>query len=437
MIRYTMTKSREGLKIMKKWIALLLAVLCLFALAACAETGGETTPPTENPNKNYIGIVAEPLTWEKINAIPIANDGMTEDELRQICVDFMRLQITFPWTPNKNLMYMSNNDPKTINKGYAYGGMPYKGSTVSNLYNVMPYYDEETGIIDVATYGNDVAMHIGNQCSGSAYWAWSRVSNSITWGGTQTMLESNGCLRVGAYTYPDEITSWHNYENPSQGIRTADICADNGRQVMFESYALLKPADGISVYKGAAGHVRMVSNAAVVVRSDDGSIDPDQSYITYLDQTSGWSNGKQPDGSKIKIQGSVDTKFTFEQMYKEGYLPWRIPELAGKDDVEKAEASLSVTGDSITVAQLRSALLKSNYTISDVTCTVKDKSGAVLYTTTMPTMDLNVWEWPLSGHESLSELETYAKSEKNIIEISTRVGTGEKLVAYSGTLAKG
>ena len=421
---------------MKKWIALLLALSCLFCLVACAQTGGETTPPTEDPNKEFIGLVEQPLTWEKINAIPIANSNMTEDELRKICVDFMRLQITFPWTINKNLMYMSNNDPKTIRKGYAYGGMPYKGSTVSNLYNVMSYYDEATGIIDVATYGNDVAMHIGNQCSGSAYWAWSRVSNSISWGGTQNMLVRNGCVRVGGYTYPDTITSWHNYNDPSKGIRTADICKDNGEQVMYESYALLKVADGINIYRGTTGHIRMVSCNAVVIRNEDGSIDPNQSYITYLDQGSKWTTGKQPGGTKIQTQGGVDKKFTFAQMYAEGYLPWRLPEFAGADDIEKAEATLSVTGTSVTAAQLRNALLRANYPISDVTLTVKNASGETVNSVTIPTMDLNVRELPLNEVVNAAQLKDFAEKGEYTIEISTRVGTGEKLMAYSGTLTK-
>ena len=420
---------------MKRFIGILLAFSVLLALVGCNQAPQQNDPTQPTYDPAIVALVEQPLTWEQINAIPVADDSMTEEQLRQIIVDFMRLQITFPWTINKNLMYMSNNDPVSISKGYAYGGMPYKGSTVSNLYNVMLYYDEATGVIDVEKYGKDVALYIGNQCSGSSYWAWSRVSNSIKWGGTSEMLRENGCIPVGEYTYSHMISSWHNFADPSQGIHTADICKENGEQVMYESYALLKMADGISIYRVSAGHVRMIAQDAVVVRGEDGKIDPDQSYITYLDQGSSWTTGKQPGGTKIKTQGGVDKKMTFAQMYNDGYLPWRIPEFAGLDPVEKAAASISLSGDT-TVSRLLSAKLSANYPISDITFTVKDQSGNVVKTVTVPTLDLNIREHVLAAAVRNAQLEGFADG-KHTIEISIRISTGEKLPVYTGTLNAG
>ena len=45
---------------------------------------------------------ASNLSWDVINSIPIAKDSMTEDQLRQICLDYMRLQLTFTWKPSEN-----------------------------------------------------------------------------------------------------------------------------------------------------------------------------------------------------------------------------------------------------------------------------------------------------------------------------------------------
>ena len=50
--------------------------------------------PETKPTKPVKSNVAEPLTWEKLNAIPVANASMSTDELRKICTDFMRLQLS-------------------------------------------------------------------------------------------------------------------------------------------------------------------------------------------------------------------------------------------------------------------------------------------------------------------------------------------------------
>ena len=73
---------------MKRLLSLILALTLMLPLAAC---GGNTETPSETTVEKIKTDVAEPLSWDKINAIPIANDAMSEEELRQICLDFMRL----------------------------------------------------------------------------------------------------------------------------------------------------------------------------------------------------------------------------------------------------------------------------------------------------------------------------------------------------------
>ena len=54
-----------------------------------------------------------------------------------------------------------------------------------------------------------------------------------------------------------------------------DVVAENGEQTMYESYAMMKPADGVV----APGHVRMNSAHPAVVRKEDGSYDMDLAAI--------------------------------------------------------------------------------------------------------------------------------------------------------------
>lgn len=399
------------------------------ATTAPVQTQPATTP-TEPPADIVKTDVAEPLTWAKLNGIPIAKQGMTEEQLRKICTDFMRLQLTFPWTPSENLSYSVAGSPVKLNAGSVYGGLPYVSSNFGNLYNAMEYYDEKSGMLNVDAADGDILKIIGNQCSASAYWAWSRISNAISYGGTSDMLEKNGCLRVGSFTYSDSINDFH-----KEKIRTTSICDANGEQKMYEAYALLLPADGISMYTGSAGHVRMVSEKAHVVRNSDGTINPERSCITFLDQISTWTFSNQSNGKPIKIQGGVDVTLSFRSLYRSGYLPFRIPELTGKDPVEEAEVSCDFTGATVSLSKLTGYRVSANYPISDVTVTVKNSAGKEIYRYTKAINDLNIYQTTIGVAIKKSELSNYANGS-NTIEISCRVGTGEKLVAYTGKLTK-
>ena len=379
-------------------------------------------------------IVASPLTWDRINAIPVANSNMTEEQLRQICVDFMRLQLSFAWTPSTDFNYTTGESSKKLNVDQVYGGLPYISSTGGSLYNAMTLIDAN-GVMDMSQ--SELNMIIGNQCSGSAFWAWSRVSNSIQWGGTQGMLKANGCTPVGPYTYDYSIASWHNYEEPSNGYRTYDICDQNGRQTMYESYALLKMADGLNQYRTKAGHVRMVSSNPVVVRNSDGSINGDKSYLTYLDQVSNWKSGTQANGVNIKTQGGVDVKIYFSKLFEEGYLPWSIPELTKGNaqymQIEAATASLSKSGSSITASSLNSAKVNSNYSITYVTVTVKDTSGNVVFTQNAYTKGIRITSYSMSNAGFYSGLAGFS-GKGYTVEVAARVSAGQLLTAYSGIL---
>ena len=71
-------------------------------------------------------------------------------------------------------------------------------------------------------------------------------------------------------------------------MNTPSVCNANGKQIMYESYAQLKPADGLYTQYNEAknSHMRMVAAAPTVVLDEAGNIDGLQSFVTYLDQGS-------------------------------------------------------------------------------------------------------------------------------------------------------
>ena len=382
-------------------------------------------------------LVPTPLTWEMIDAIPIASDDMTEEELRQICVDYFRLQISFQWTPKEDLDYIITGYKKETHfpTGVKYAGLPYmcpnSGNIAGNLYITMDYYDSETGLMDNSVMEDQTfAERIGNNCSAGSFWGWARVVNSVYDHSCKSATETFGFIPVGDYNYNGTL-KW------SPVYTTIDACKQNGKQVMFESYALAKPADGLVVHRGDPGnaHMRMVSQTAVVERFPDGTIDGNKSYLVYLDQTSGKSD-TTIDGYDFKIQGGLDRKVSFSTLYTKGYLPFTFAELIGQDPVEPATVSLDTKNSEVaTVDELYRAKLNANYAISHLTLTVQDYKGAEVYRHTDYAREHNVRQMPLARLVKQDELALYMNGNYTVA-IACRVGTGQNLIAYSGTLSE-
>lgn len=423
---------------MKRTFRLTAFLLCLAALlsgVSCSQiekVGATNTATEEKANKPKSTSkknvsVPDPLTWEKINAIPVASPDMSIDELRQICVDYFRLQLSYQWTPSESFTYTitSNGNTVRVQSGTVYGGHLYVTSAVSNLYRMMNYYDEKTGIFTFPTKnGDNAASLIGNQCSHGSFWGWARVSNSISHTLTNTITPKSGIVPLGPYKSTDS-KALHN---------TAEICKENGKQVMYRSYAEFLPADGMVTHNGA-GHVRMVSEKAHVEYLEDGSIDGAKSYVRYLDQGSSFSY-KSQNGKSVMVQGGIDQKTTFEQMYHSGYLPFTLKEFAGLDPVEKGE--VTVTGGTIsetmTLKELAALEISANYTISDVTVTFTDHSGKVLYKNIAGTGELYCYELPLRKAIFTSAINSAAKNSNGTLSVSCRLGTGESFPLYHGPI---
>lgn len=407
----------------RKAVAIISLISILFCLVACSV-------PEEKPEETKDTLVANPLVKDRLNRIQIATADMSVQQLRQICVDFMRLQISFGWTPNTEFVYQNKTKTVTVPVGKVIGGMPYISLSGGSIYNFMHFYNEEDGTFDAAAAMSLTQPYmkvIANQCSGSTYWAWARVSNCVKYKFTSTILPANGCIPVGSYYIDPAITNF-----TLDGVRTQDICTENGRQVMFDSYAKLRMADGVFQHN-SSGHVQMVALDATVVYKADGSIDGEKSYVTLMDQDSSFKEKTQSNGKPISNQGGLDKKYTFENLYSKGYLPFTIPEFVGEDPIEKAEVSANLPKDGVSAQEITGLTVQANYPMSYVTIAVKNKKGEELYRNHIYTLALNVYEFAPINPEYLhiEELTAFGNG-LHTIEISVKVGTGETLTAYSG-----
>ncbi|MBO5867709.1 MAG: hypothetical protein J6Q54_02225 [Oscillospiraceae bacterium] len=357
---------------MKRIVCLLLAALLTFGLfgcnnAAAPETTGATEPVVRDPG------MPKKLYASDLAAIPIATDDMTKEELRQLCIKFFELQLTFQWKTDMEMeFFQTNNDKGKVKKlttDRIYGGPFYQSAGYGNIYRWLEYYDEETGVMPMSValaehggYGEvaevrDVElsedgrviyqkyrslMVFGNQCTSSSAWAWGRVINSARFYLTNGINVYNGYIPVGCYTYGYEhegktygpldikLFGEEGEDNPL-GYDTPDVIKDwnaaHGEDAMYKCYAQMKPGDCV-VNKG---HAMMVKSVNLFI-SNDGSINYALSTAVVNEQIEGWGLKDNIGGTALWQQGRVDKSVTFEGLQKAGYIPFTFYEFLDEND---------------------------------------------------------------------------------------------------------
>ena len=427
---------------MRKIICLLLAGLLL--LSGCSQ-GAQPNQDPGSTEDTKAGIVADTKTWyEEFTGLPIANENMTEQELRTLCVDAFRLNLTMPWTPNQEVKYtytlLSKSYDVFLPTGIAYSGLCYatgiENATYGNAWKMLPFWNPETGMLDTEAMGDNVLNIISSACSYGAMQGWNRVSNShgIKEMDSYSMYISN-IVPVGPYQYEPYTYNYNFKDRQASNM----IIAANGEETIYESYACALPADG--VFSSSSYHVMMISQSPVVVRRDDGTIDPEQSYVHVHEQKSTGTrtenlNYLQENGVTMRPLGSVDQKYTFQKLLEKGYIPFTLKEFIGEDPVEPGKAWLGTqnveleNGADLTAGVLFGYTLYANYNVCTVQVEVKSPNGKVLDSYT-PHMSTNpkLLRCPLTGGLDRERLNPYADG-RNTIHIYARLSTGEMVEAF-------
>lgn len=297
---------------------------------------------------------------------------------RELVVQKMRDMAALVWTPAEDITYQCQDNTWQLKKGELYLGMPYAHGSGSGM-SFMTFVTsrDENGICTVEGLegprlgGTGSVPHISNDCADMLFWAWGAVSNSISFKLTKHMTPLNGCIPVGDYTLG--VTSY-------RGATTA-IIEENGVEVMLESYAGLQKGDGmVRNSETNAGHAVMVTQVNTV-RREDGTIDPDASFVLILEQTSG--NVKKEEvvfdeklGRDIHVFCGVDRQWSYRYLLEKGYLPVTCQELIDPTPLE--EEIIEDSLQEFTKKEILSGTLKSNYRISHVVVTIFDESGKEL-----------------------------------------------------------
>lgn len=345
---------------MKKLLCLTLIAVLLFGLVACSEPApepdhtAENTEPTMAPAE---GIAPSPMQRKEY----IPTQDATPEELRAIAVEVMLDSLSIQWNTDRFIYYSKRvgltGKKYTYSPGLVFAGIPYTDGS-SGIVQWMEYYDNESGLFSYPGTGAELDSILGNSCAGNIISAWNAVCNSMPKCGTTFwMVQSNGCMPVGPYTYPAMIESLKDYT-------TDQICTDNGKEIMFQSYAEILPADGLVSTPDA--HAIMAREAAYVEYLKDGSIDGDKSYVVIMDQRAG-----KGDYFYVEMDGEVETlysgrtyaEYTFNELWELSYIPCCPAEFKGTDPYETPEVSFSGSTPA-TIEDLMKGNVTSNYPIA-------------------------------------------------------------------------
>jgi len=438
-------------RIMKRLI-LWVTLMCL-ALCSC---GGSVTDPAQTtatttttpsttlstaPHQDDVVYekADDPLTPEKLAAIPIADGTMTTQELRQICLDYIKLSVSCQWVSDGTYYIVEedkDNVEKNFTEGKLYGGIPYINMASGNLYRFMEYYNPDTGILD-STGLRTTPDLFATACSGTAGWAWARVINSAEISWTHSINKKHGFVPVGPYQYDfdmDVLWEWGEDGKKIYYYDTKKICKENGKQVMFESYAQTHLADCYS----RTGHVAMAASEPVIVRKADGTIDGEKSYIELAEQGQ-YTKAKfhirhTSDGTEYRIRGNDGRPFTFQALYEAGYLVHTFGEFLGTDPVEESRASIGHRGDTATPTDLGRGELVANYPISDVFTTLRDSQGRTVLRHVERTTDHFTKSVPANQFIPVDKLLSYPANGTYTVEITAQLSTGALVTVYEGKL---
>ena len=279
-------------------------------------------------------------------------------KLRDIVVERFNEFGTIEWKVDKTLEHESG----VWSVGTTYYGSPYKhqGASISSL----KYMIGEDGYLKDFVYEMDplgLQGYMGTDCSTGLATAWYAVSDSISFTHCHNMYPWMDC--GGLY-----VGDWE----PDPGLSTSDSYKHieyNGEEKIYECYAQLKKGDAYVYHiPKVGGHTRMAAANAVVVRDQNGKIDPNYSYVTTTEQ--GWTTSDSENHTHTTCR--VEHNYTFANLIYDGALPLTCEEMVTG---EMEPATAEITGTAEGKLGMITGVIQTNYYLDYVRLAITDSKG--------------------------------------------------------------
>lgn len=279
--------------------------------------------------------------------------------IRTIVERQMHKMGTHEWTPDRYMEYVCSCGGTTHYQefipGTTYRGVPYTHKHRSYEQFLGCFRPDGTLQPWLKDHGWDgFDMHLGMDCSGAIYWAWSKVSTDLTYRWTGNMLPFNreGTIPVGDY-------QWDIDEN------TRVIKERSTKDAIAEAMAKMHKGD-VFLRVVISGHVRMCASNPVIYRAPAGDVDFMSSYVYTHEQ----GDGLYPKNRHLHSSWLCDHFYKLNDLIADDYIPITTAVLLG-DTIP--EVAISYSGDN----KINSGKVSSNYRITSTTVTVLDGENPV------------------------------------------------------------
>ena len=383
---------------MKKYLALLLALVMTLSMFACGKTETPAAPETpdttvqtpevpetpETPAEPELPAEPETPTEPEVSAEPEVQ--LTDEEIlwarREAAEAYLRELCDLRWRSDVDFEYTYSSSQKTpfkIVAGRLYEGLPYSysGGSLGAFLDHPNTVDEKgvhnmIGLSQELLGGSSTSSRLGIDCSGTLSHSWQSVGAQVRTESTNCMTEEYGFIKVGEYEAPS-----------NQYTSTKEDCKKNGQDVIFAAYTQLQKGDGI-VTSNDSGHARFVVGINIV-KDEEGTIIGGLSTVTCIEQNASQAKENfyrdETVGEDVYPCMTVDAEYSFTKLFTDGYLP-----VTNKVFVDPSPIEAPVITDSIAEADktnLFKGTLSCNWALDNVVITITDQSGKVVQSSLM------------------------------------------------------
>lgn len=361
----------------------------------------------------------EEVTYETILVRDNSAKPLTEGQqaLRDRVVAEMKAMGSIEWSTDQNLYHDCSCLLTVCHGNYVPGrlhvGIPYnhKGGSLARF----EYTTDENGVMQDWVYEqaafDGFDGYIGNDCSTAVAHAWWTVSNStdiIRCGAMHPHYgDISGVIAVGDWVWEESLD-----ENGKRyvGDYTDPYVVTNGEEVMYEAYAQMRKGDAYVSTTKDGGHTRMCAADPVVVRDENGKIDPQHSYVLSHEQ------GAPAILEPYFCSWRLDYKYTFQQLYQTYKIPVTCEELL-TGEMEPAEAKIE--GDLSGKLGMTTGTVTANYFLDSVTLEITDSEGNVVlnhpyWTTVNRFSDANSNDNGIRNYNDTFNMASFASALQNL-----------------------
>lgn len=362
---------------------------------------------------NYIGlaenaVVTEGL-WRDNSAEELPADIRA---LREKAVQAMYDMGTVEWTVSEIMGGACHPSCNTdichsaFLPGITYRGAPYRHQAGS-LDRMLSCLDENNVMqAEVMEWGSvgGFANYMGSSCYSACQQAWSTVANSVNC--PFSMASVMYCSTVGTIPVGNWGEKWPE-ENRINDAYTAKVRNYMTEEELYDCYALIRAGDVLSRVHSGGAHSIMAAEDAVVVRDENGKINPSESYIIDHEQ-----GGDQNPPEGMSSSWGIGVKKSFARLYEESLLPVTIEEfLEGEKDIPEAHIENGMDG----ILGLTTGVVTSNFFVDSVTMVITDSQGNEIMNTKLFTRVENVLDYEGIGmyerfYENTYDLANFANA---------------------------